>query len=91
MQGSLLASFGFRTLAILRAVKSGVALLDETKSILLDFGLAVMDSDGNLSLTFAGEAMLAYLEKLELIPEEHVEFIEAVSDGTTSRLRARPK
>ena len=79
MQGSLLASFGFRLLAILRAVQAGDPLLDATKERLRSFGFATIASNGAVPLTLLGQEILAYLESLALIPEEHAEFVEAVS------------
>ena len=55
MQGSLLASFGFRTLAVLRAVKAGTPLIDATKERLRSFGFATIAPDGTASLTILGE------------------------------------
>lgn len=79
MEGLLLASFGFRTLAVLRAVKAGTPLIEATKERLCSFGFAAIAADGSVSLTILGEEMLTYLESIALVPEDHVEFIEAVS------------
>ena len=79
MQGSLLASFGFRTLAVLRAVSDGIRINDATKERLCSFGFATVGPDGTASLTIVGLAVLAYLESIALVPEDHVEFIEAAS------------
>jgi hypothetical protein len=90
MQGSLLASFGFRTLSVLRAVKAGTPLISATQDRLAAFGLATIDPDGTTSLTISGLELLAYLESLELVPEEHVEFVEAVSGPASSKKPSSP-
>ena len=90
MQGSLLASFGFRTLSVLRAVKAGTPLIPATQERLAAFGLATTAPDGTTSLTISGIELLAYLESLELVPEEHVEFVEAVSGPASSKKPSSP-
>lgn len=90
MQGSLLASFGYRTLAVLRAVKAGISLNPATQERLASFGLATTTPDGTTSLTISGLEVLAYLEGLELVPNEHVEFIETTSGPVATKKPSGP-
>ena len=76
---SLLASFGVRSLEILRAVVSGNFLYPATIDGLVSIGWASVLEDGTVALTIAGQAAHALLEKLDAIPEEHVDLLESLS------------
>ncbi|HHA2734570.1 TPA: hypothetical protein ACYRK3_000079 [Stenotrophomonas maltophilia] len=81
MQGkTLLASFGVRTLEILRAVSEKRPLLDVTIHNLASIGWATKTADGEVRLTVAGIEALGMLENLDAIPEEHVDLLERLSD-----------
>lgn len=76
---TLLASFGVRTLEILRAVKAGQPLNWVTVSRLDSIGWAKVSGDGRALLTVAGGEALDMLEKLDAISEEHAELLEELS------------
>lgn len=76
---SLLASFGVRSLNILRAVVSGGFLYPATIEGLVSIGWASVLGNGTVVLTIAGQEAHALLEKLDAIPEEHVDLLESLS------------
>lgn len=81
MQGkTLLASFGVRTLEILRAINEKQPLWDVTIHRLASIGWATKAADGQVLLTIAGIEALDMLEKLDAIPEEYVDLLERLSD-----------
>lgn len=76
---TLLASFGVRTLQILRAVSKEQPLLDVTIDGLSSIGWVTRGADRQAQLTFTGIEALAMLERLDAIPEDHVSLLESLS------------
>ena len=80
---------------ILRAVVSGSHLHPATVEVLVSIGWASVTSDGTVLLTVAGKEAHSMLEKLDAVPEEHVDLLEKLSGPATAeeaeQLAANPK